>query len=67
MRREEATFLDSSIFIGAYFGGELFGFVELVWDETRNTGGVDEYHFDDPARGQGYNKCPVAQAVRACA
>src|SRR5579859_2018058 len=32
---EEATFLDTSIFIGAYLGTDLLGFVKLVHDETR--------------------------------
>ena len=30
VRREEATFLDSSIFIGAFFEDNLIGFVKLV-------------------------------------
>src|SRR5208283_3222241 len=34
VRREEATFLDSSIFIGAFLGDKLIGFVKLVPDET---------------------------------
>ena len=33
--KEEATFLDHSIFIGAFLDGSLIGFVKLVTDETR--------------------------------
>src|SRR5580704_4444614 len=33
--KEEATFLDQSIFIGAFLGESLIGFVKLVTDETR--------------------------------
>jgi hypothetical protein len=32
--KEEATFLDSSGFIGAYLNEELIGFVKLMWDRT---------------------------------
>ena len=34
MYREEATFLDRSVFIGAFLGDRLIGFVKLVSDET---------------------------------
>jgi len=31
--REEATYLDSAAFAGAFFQGELIGFIKVVWDE----------------------------------
>src|ERR1039458_951358 len=40
VRREEATFLDSSIFIGAFLGDKLIGFVKLVPDETGTQAGL---------------------------
>ena len=39
VHREEATFLDSSIFIGAFLDDRLIGFVKLVHDETRTQAG----------------------------
>src|SRR5215472_12929605 len=33
--RESATYLDKSIFIGAFLDGKLIGFTKLVTDETR--------------------------------
>jgi len=35
VRREAATFLDRSVFIGAFFEGKLIGFVKMMIDETR--------------------------------
>jgi len=35
VRKEEATFLDRSIFIGAFLGEELIGFVKLTTDENQ--------------------------------
>jgi len=40
VRREEATFLDSSIFVGAFFDDELIGFLKLVPDETCTQAGL---------------------------
>src|ERR1051326_7107591 len=38
--REEATHLDKSIFIGAYFGDTLIGFVKLLVDESKTQAGL---------------------------
>src|SRR5712692_4782522 len=35
VHREEATFLDSSFFVGAFLGEKLIGFVKLTVNETR--------------------------------
>jgi hypothetical protein len=40
VRREEATFLDSSVFIGAFFVDKLIVFVKLVADETCTQAGL---------------------------
>jgi hypothetical protein len=65
--KEEATFLDSSIFLGAYFKDELIGFIKLVTDETNTQAGlmniVSLIHHRDKAPTNGL----VSHAVRACA
>jgi hypothetical protein len=65
--REEATFLDSSIFIGAYLGGELIGFIKLVYDETRTQAGLLNIVSMVRHRDKAPTNALVAQAVRSCA
>jgi len=65
--REEATFLDSSIFIGAFLEEKLIGFVKLVPDENRSQAGLMNIvslmkHFDKAPQN-----ALIAYAVRACA
>ncbi len=45
VRRMSATYLESSVFIGAYLGEKLIGFVKLVADQTWS-------------QAKGANKCP---------
>lgn len=67
VRREEATFLDDSIFIGAFFEDRMIGFVKLVPDETRTQAGL----MNIVSLIKHWDKAPqnalVAHAVRACA
>jgi hypothetical protein len=67
VRREEATFLESSIFIGAFFAGKLIGFVKLVADEARTQANL----MNVLAMVRHQDKAPtnalIAQAVRSCA
>jgi hypothetical protein len=65
--REEATFLDSSIFIGAYLGDELIGFIKLVYDETRTQAGLLNIVSMIRHRDKAPTNALVAQAVRSCA
>jgi len=67
VRREEATFLDSSIFIGAFFDGELIGFVKLVVDETRTQAGLMNIISMVRHRDKAPQNALIASAVRACA
>jgi len=67
VRREEATFLDSSIFIGAFFEEKLIGFIKLVPDETLTQAGLMNIvsmikHLDKAPQN-----ALIACAVRACA
>jgi len=65
--REEATFLDSSIFIGAYLGDSLIGFIKLVHDETRTQAGLMNIVSMIRHRDKAPTNALVAQAVRSCA
>jgi len=65
--REEATFLDSSIFIGAYYDKKLIGFIKLVMDETRTQAGLMNIVSMIQHRDKAPTNALVAQAVRSCA
>lgn len=65
--RSEATFLDSSIFIGAFLGDVLIGFVKMVHDETRTQAGLMEIVSMVSHRDKAPTNALVAQAIRSCA
>jgi hypothetical protein len=65
--REEATFLDSSIFIGAFLGDSLIGFIKMVHDETRTQAGLMNIVSMVRHRDLAPTNALVAQAVRSCA
>jgi len=67
VHREEATFLDSSTFIGAFLDGKMIGFVKLVYDETRTQAGLMNIVSMISHRDKAPTNALVAQAVRACA
>ena len=50
IRQMSGTFLDTSIFIGAFLDEKLIGFIKLTSDD-RNAGGDDAHRVDDPAPG----------------
>ena len=63
----EATFLDRAIFLGAYLGEELIGFVKLVADEDWNQAGMMNILSLISQRDKAPNNALVAEAVRTCA
>lgn len=67
VHKAEATHLDSSIFIGAYFEERLIGFAKLVHDETQTQANL----MNILSLMQYRDKCPtnalLAQSVRCCA
>jgi hypothetical protein len=65
--REEATFLDHAIFIGAYLGDELIGFIKLVRDEESTQAGMMNILSMIGQRDKAPNNALVAEAVRVCA
>ncbi len=67
VHREAATFLDSSIFIGAFLSGSLVGFIKLVHDETRTQAGLMNIVSMVSHRDKAPTNALVAQAVRSCA
>ncbi len=67
VHREEATFLESSIFIGAFLDSKLIGFVKLVADETRTQANLMNIVSMIQSRDKAPTNALVARAVRACA
>lgn len=65
--REEATYLESSTFIGAYVGGELIGFIKMVADEANIQAGLMNIVSKIEHRDKAPTNALVAQAVRSCA
>ncbi len=64
--REEATYLDSSTFIGAYMGEELIGFIKMVEDESKLQSGLMNIVSKIAHRDKAPNNALMAQAVRSC-
>jgi hypothetical protein len=64
--REEATFLDSSLFVGAYLGDELIGFIKLTWDQTRTQANLMNILAMVKHRDKAPTNALIAQAVRSC-
>jgi hypothetical protein len=64
--KEEATFLDHSIFIGAFLGESLVGFIKLVHDDTRTQAGMMNVVSMVKHRDKAPANALVAQAVRSC-
>ena len=67
LRSMKSTFLDRSIFIGAYFEDQLIGFVKLVTDETRTQAGLMHILSMIEHRDKAPTNALIAQAVRSCA
>ncbi|MGD0842663.1 MAG: hypothetical protein ABSA32_16065, partial [Candidatus Acidiferrales bacterium] len=67
VRKMSATFLDSSIFIGAFVGEELIGFIKLTNDENQTQSGIMHIVSKIKHRDKAPTNALVAQAVRSCA
>jgi hypothetical protein len=65
--RDEATFLDKSILIGAFLGENPIGFVKWVHDDTRTQAGLMNIVAMIRHRDKAPTNALVAQAVRSCA
>jgi hypothetical protein len=67
VRRMSSTFLDTSVFIGAYLGDELIGFIKLTMDDSRTQAGLMHIVSMIRHRDKAPTNALVAQAVRSCA
>jgi hypothetical protein len=67
VRAMTATFLASSIFIGAFQGEELIGFLKLTTDESRSQAGIMNILSMVKHRDKSPTNALLAQAVRTCA
>jgi hypothetical protein len=62
--RDEATYLDSSTFVGAFQGEELIGFIKLVTDEAGNQAGLMNILSKISHRDKAPTNALIAQAVK---
>lgn len=67
VRREEATYLENSQFIGAFDGEKLIGFVKIVVDESGTQAGLMNILSMIEYRDKAPTNALVAHAVRYCA
>lgn len=67
VRAMTATFLDSSIFIGAFHHDKLIGFIKLTMDDTRTQAGLMHILSLICYRDKAPTNALVVQAVRSCA
>ncbi|HKF48394.1 MAG TPA: hypothetical protein VKB38_13615 [Terracidiphilus sp.] len=65
--REESTYLDCSVFVGAYMGDELIGFIKLVWDDDKVQAGLMNILSKMKHRDKAPTNALVGEGVRACA
>ena len=63
---EEATYLQSSVFIGAFLNEELIGFIKLVHDDARVQAGVMNIVSKVSHKDKSPTNALLAQAVRSC-
>jgi hypothetical protein len=67
VRAENATFLDRSAFIGAFFDGKLIGFAKLVSDEHQGQAALMQIVAMIQHRDKAPANALIAHAVKACA
>jgi len=67
VRNMAGTFLESSVFIGAFVDGRLIGFIKLVIDETHTQAGLMHITSMIGHKDKAPTNALVAEAVRACA
>jgi len=67
VRRGAQTFLERSIWIGAFLGEKLIGFAKLTCDETRTQAGIVHIVSLMRHRDKAPTNALIAQAVRSCA
>jgi hypothetical protein len=66
VRKENGTFLERSVFIGAYLGENLIGFAKLVSDEDQGQASLMQIVSMIQHRDKAPTNALIAQAVRSC-
>jgi hypothetical protein len=67
VRKMNGTFLERSIFIGAYLEEKLIGFVKLVFDEEKSQAGLMQIVSMIGQQDKAPTNALIAQAVQSCA
>ena len=67
VREYAGTFLECSIFLGAFFDGDLIGFAKLTFDESRTQAGLMHIVSMIRHREKAPTNALIAEAVRCCA
>jgi len=67
MRKYAGTFLEHSVFIGAFLGEQMIGFVKLTMDETRTQAGLMHIVSMVQHRDKAPTNALIAQSVKSCA
>lgn len=67
VRKKEATFLDKSVFVGAFLGDQMIGFLKLVVNQARKQARLIEFMAMVRHRDKCHANALMAQAVRSCA
>lgn len=67
VRKISATFLDQSVWIGAFLGEQLIGFIKLVIDKEGQQGSLMHIVSLYQLRDKAPTNALIAQAVRSCA
>lgn len=67
VHREEATYLDRSVFLGAYLDEKLIGFIKLLWDYDGSQAGLLNIVSLISQRDKVPTNGLLAHAVRVCA
>jgi hypothetical protein len=66
VREYAGTFLDRTIYIGAFLGNEMIGFVKLVMDETQTQACLVHILSMVQHKGKAPTNALIAQALRSC-
>jgi hypothetical protein len=67
LRKMKATFLESSVFVGAFVGDQLIGFLKMTLDDTGAQAGIMHILGTIQHRDKAPTNGLIAQAVRSCA
>lgn len=67
LKRIKSTFLDRSLFLGAYLNDELIGFAKLVCSEDRSQAGLMHILSMQKHRDKAPTNALLSQAVKSCA